>query len=196
VDNRPYSFEVHLPDARPDRPSKHLKRRLSWMRDQFLDSQVATNLIALGDPVLYEVHEMSRPEVAGELVQGISIVHPGRVGAEYFMTKGHFHTVLATGELYMCIQGQGMMVMETPDGDWAVEALRPGRVLYVPPGWAHRSVNTGASLDLVTVFAYPGNAGHDYGTIDRQGFRKIVVDRGGAPEVVDNPRWSAPKPGG
>jgi glucose-6-phosphate isomerase len=112
------------------------------------------------------------------------------------MTKGQFHTVLATGELYMCIQGQGMMVMETPDGDWAVEALRPGRVLYVPPGWAHRSVNTGASLDLVTVFAYPGNAGHDYGTIDRQGFRKIVVDRGGAPEVVDNPRWSAPKPGG
>ena len=33
------------------------------------------------------------------------------------------------------------MVMEAPDGEWAVEELRPGIVLYVLPRWAHRSVN-------------------------------------------------------
>jgi glucose-6-phosphate isomerase len=120
----------------------------------------------------------------------VSIVHPGRVGEEFFMTKGHFHAVVETAEIYHCLAGEGRMVMETPEGEWAVEELRPGRVLYVPPRWAHRSVNTSARDDLVTLFAYPGHAGHDYGTIERRGFRKLVVERGGAAVVVDNPRWT------
>lgn len=83
--------------------------------------------------------------------------------------------------------------METPEGDWAVEELKPGSVLYVPPRWAHRSVNTGTDEDLVMFFAYPANAGHDYGTIETQGFRKLVLDVDGSPEIVDNPRWSPPE---
>jgi glucose-6-phosphate isomerase len=85
------------------------------------------------------------------------------------------------------------MVMETPEGDWAVEALKPGTVLYVPPRWAHRSVNSGIQEDLITFFVYPGNAGHDYGSIERQGFRKLVLDSKGAPEIVDNPLWMPPE---
>ena len=81
------------------------------------------------------------------------------------------------------------MVMENPEGEWAVEDLFPGNVLYVPPRWAHRSVNIHADIALITLFAYPGNAGHDYGTIETQGYRKLVVDRSGKPEIVDNPRW-------
>jgi glucose-6-phosphate isomerase len=104
------------------------------------------------------------------------------------MTKGHFHTVLDTAEVYYTLRGHGLMVMETPEGDSAVEELKPGSVLYVPPRWAHRSVNTGTE-DLVMFFVYPGNAGHDYGTIEQQGFRKVVVERNGQPQVVDNPRW-------
>jgi len=38
--------------------------------------------------------------VAGELLFGVSIVHPGKVGNEFYMTKGHFHTVLETAEIY------------------------------------------------------------------------------------------------
>ena len=85
------------------------------------------------------------------------------------------------------------MVMETPEGEWAVEPLRPNSVLYVPPRWAHRSVNTSPNEDLVTFFVYPGNAGHDYGTIETQGFRKLVVERNGVPVIVDNPRWMSPE---
>jgi glucose-6-phosphate isomerase len=165
------------------------------MRDQFLDAEAVAAILEREDPLLYEVYELSRPEIPGELVQGISIVHPGRVGDEYFMTKGHFHTVLETGEVYYCLQGEGTMVMETPEGDWSVELLNPGRVIYVPPRWAHRSVNTRASVPLTTFFSYPGNAGHDYGTIERKGFRKLVVSRNGEPEVIDNPRWRSPQPG-
>jgi glucose-6-phosphate isomerase len=81
------------------------------------------------------------------------------------------------------------MVMETPEGATSVEALNPGKVLYVPPRWAHRSVCTSRLEDLVTFFVYPANAGHDYGTIERQGFRKLVLEGVKGPEIVDNPRW-------
>jgi glucose-6-phosphate isomerase len=126
-------------------------------------------------------------------MHGLSIVHPGKVGAEYFMTKGHFHTVLNTAEVYYCLRGEGFMVMETNEGEWSVEPLRPQVVLYVPPCWAHRSVNTSPVEDLVTFFVYPGNAGHDYGSIEKQGYRKLVVEKDGAPAIVDNPRWLPPE---
>jgi glucose-6-phosphate isomerase len=45
----------------------------------------------------------------------------------------------------------------------------------------------------VTFFVYPGDAGHDYGTIEEQGFRKLVLKKNGAPQVVDNPAWRAPE---
>ena len=143
---------------------------------------------------MYEVYEILRPPVAGELLHGVSVVHPGKIGAEYHMTKGHFHAVLETGEVYYCLKGRGCMVMETPEGEWAVEELRPGKVLYVLPRWAHRSVNVSPDEDLIFFFIYPGNSGHDYGTIERQGFRKLVVERDGAPAIIDNPRWQPPQP--
>lgn len=177
----------------PARYDNHVRRRLSSMRGQFHGAAAYAQLLARDDIVLYEVYERKRPERAGELLHGISVVHPGRVGDEFFMTKGHFHAVIDTAEIYYCLAGQGRMVMETLTGDWAVEALLPGRVLYVPPGWAHRSVNTSAGEDLVTFFVYPGNAGHDYGTIERQGFRKLVVARPDGPAVIDNPRWLPPE---
>lgn len=33
-----------------------------------------------------------------------------------------------------------------------------------------------------------GDAGHDYSTIERQGFRKLVVERDGQPAIIANPR--------
>ena len=190
---RPFTFDiVRAEDMILSAYDNHITRRLSAMQGQYSDQQAYEVLLAEEDRLLYEVYEVKRPEVAGELLQGISIVHPGKVGDEYFMTKGHFHSVLNTAEVYCCLRGEGVMVMETPEGDWAVEELRPGRVLYVPPRWAHRSVNTGQNEDLVTFFVYPGHAGHDYGTIEGQGFRKLVMEKNRQPQVVDNPHWRGP----
>ena len=184
----PFTFELRGPGFVPSRYDNHIRRTLTSMRGQYADAAAYEAMLAERDALLYEVYELARPHKAGEVLHGISIVHPGRVGDEYFMTKGHFHTVLDTAEIYHCLSGQGAMVMETPEGEWAVEALSPGRVLYVPPCWAHRSVNTGDE-DLITFFAYPGHAGHGYGTIEQYGFRKLIVERDGRPEIVDNPRW-------
>jgi glucose-6-phosphate isomerase len=42
---------------------------------------------------------------------------------------------------------------------------------------------------MVTFFAYPANAGHDYGTIERNGFRKLVLDSPEGIRIVDNPKF-------
>ncbi len=191
--NRPYTFTIDLPAGRPSNFHLHTKRYLRDMSGQFWDETAFQTLFAeLGNIPLYEVYELTRPAVPGELIHGISILHSGIVGNEYFMTKGHYHVVLETSELYHCLSGQGVMVMENLDGEWEILELRPGVSLYVLPGWAHRSVNTSPTEDLISLFAYPGNAGHDYGTIETQGFRKLVINRSGSPAVINNPRWLAP----
>jgi glucose-6-phosphate isomerase len=188
---RPFSSYLSIPEARMWEFSNHIVRTLSSMKGQYADEEAYRDQLDRNDVILYEVYEIKRPEAASELQHGLSVVHPGKVGDEYFMTKGHFHAVLDTAEIYYCLRGKGVMVMETPEGDWSVEELRPGVVLYITGGWAHRSVNTALDEDLVMFFVYPGNAGHDYGTIERDGFRKLVVERDGHPQYIDNPRSRA-----
>lgn len=188
----PFHFDLPTPEFIPSRFDQHITRRLSALRGQFSDPEAYASSLAQQDALVYEVYEVRRPEVSGEIATGISIVHPGLVGREFYMTKGHYHKILATAEMYYCLKGEGFMVMETPEGEAAVEALAPGRVLYIPPRWAHRSVCTGRQADLVTFFAYPADAGHDYGTIEAHGFRKLVLQGPDGIEIADNPRWSRP----
>ena len=191
--NKPFSFGIKTPDFIPSQYDNHITRNLSKMAGQYLDQAAYNKKLSEEDSLLYEVYELKRPEVAGEILHGISIVHPGKVGDEFYMTKGHYHTVLDTAEIYYTLKGEGYMVMETPEGDWAVEKLSPGSVLYVPPRWAHRSVNVGSEEDLVMFFAYTGDAGHNYATIETQGFRKLILDVDGKAEIADNPRWLPPE---
>lgn len=164
------------------------KRMLSQMRGMFGDEAAQEKMIAEGDPVVYEFYEMGAPEHAGEIAMGTSITYPGKVGDEYFFTKGHFHTILDTGEAYFGLQGEGFMLIESPEGDWDTLPIKPGAAVYVPRRWAHRTVNTG-NTPLITFFAFRGDAGHDYGTIETKGYRKMIVERDGKPTVIDNPKW-------
>ncbi len=185
--NKPFTYLLPFPGYQPSQFDNHIIRRLSDLKDQFYDRKAYEEMLAIENTILYEVYEIKRPEVAGELLSGISIVHPGKVGNEFFMTKGHFHTILDTAELYYCFSGEGFMVMENLDGETAIEPLSPGKVLYVPPRWAHRSVCTARQEDLITYFVYPGNAGHNYGTIEKKGFRKLVIENDNKIVFIDNP---------
>jgi glucose-6-phosphate isomerase len=170
--------------------AKSTKRLLSQMRGMFADTAAYEARLAEGDPVVYEFYELGAPEHAGDLAPGTSITYPGKVGDEYFMTKGHFHTILDTGEVYYTLSGEGYMLIENTDGDWAAHELSPGKMVYVPKGYAHRSINTGET-PLVTFFAFRGDAGHDYGTIEDKGYRKLIVEQDGKPAIKDNPKWKA-----
>ena len=164
-------------------------RFVSNMVAQFNDRAAAEAIVKNGDQPIYDFYELGQiPEDAGNLKFGTSIVFPGKVGDEYFMTKGHFHTQLETGEIYYTLSGHGAMLMETPEGEVALMEMKPGEVVYVPPRWAHRSINTGTEK-MVSFFVFRADAGHDYGTIEQKGYRKLVVERDGKPTMIDNPRW-------
>ncbi len=164
------------------------KRYLSNMTSMFQDQEAAKALLAEGDPLIYDFYELGCPERAGDLAFGTTQLHPGKVGNEYFMTKGHFHTHVMTSEVYYTLSGHGYMMMEDLEGDWMAEELKPGEVLYVPRGYAHRMINTGDE-DLVTFFAFDADAGHDYGTIETKGYRHIIVEEDGKPVIKKNPNW-------
>ncbi|HML38729.1 MAG TPA: glucose-6-phosphate isomerase [Bacillota bacterium] len=164
------------------------KRYLSNMKNMFADQEEAKKVLAADDPLIYEFYELGGPERPGDLLFGTTIVYPGKVGAEYFMTKGHFHTILETSEVYYTLSGEGYMVMENPEGETSEEPLSKGAALYVPRRYAHRTVNTG-SEPLVLFFTFPADAGHDYGSIESKGFRKIVLEKDGKPSIVNNPNW-------
>lgn len=164
------------------------QRRLSQMRGMYWDEPAYDRLLQEGDAVVYEFYELNMPATPTDLLFGTSILYPGKVGHEFFMTKGHFHSVLEAAEVYYGIRGTGVLVMETPEGKTSVQELRPGTAVYVPGRHAHRTVNTG-SEPLVTFFTFPANAGHDYKTIETKGFRQLVREVEGRAVVEDNPRW-------
>jgi glucose-6-phosphate isomerase len=185
VIEHPFSFSISSSLTLSDVSERKITRRLSDLRGHFADTESFESMVKSGDPVAYEVVDVPRPEREGELISGLSILYPGVVGAEYFMTKGHFHSVRGTSELYYCLAGSGLLLMENEEGESRTEPLTPGRVVYVAPGWAHRSVNTGTGERLVTFFVYPANAGHDYRTIEERGFRKRVFEANGRPRLVE-----------
>jgi glucose-6-phosphate isomerase len=170
----------------PEREST--KRYLSDVKNIFYDSGAAEKNLAAEDLLVYEFYELPMPQDDGDLAFGTSITYPGTIGDEYFMTKGHFHSILNTAEVYYCLSGNGMMMMENSDGQWECRELHAGTALYVPKGFAHRSINTG-SRPLVTFFCFRADAGHDYKTIASQGFRHLVVKKDDHPAVIENPRW-------
>ncbi len=168
-----------------------LQRKLSQMKGMYYDEAAFEKALAAEDTLVYEFYDSGVPESANEVAYGTSITYPGKVGDEYYMTKGHFHTVLETAEIYYCLSGHGYMLMENPEGDWEAVELTPGKALYVPGRYAHRSINISDSEPLVTFYAFPGHAGHDYGTIETKGYRKLIVERNGKPEIIDNPKWQS-----
>jgi glucose-6-phosphate isomerase len=172
--------------------SKHkkaLQRYLSNMKGMFFDDAAFEEQLKKEDIIVYEFFDMEVTKSEKEIAFGTSITYPGKIGNEYFMTKGHFHSVLDTAEVYYCLRGHGYMLMENPEGDWEARELNPGLAVYVPARFAHRSINISLVEPLVTFFAFPGHAGHDYGTIETKGFRKLVVERDGSPAIIDNPKW-------
>lgn len=164
------------------------KRFMSNMKGMYANDNALDEMLTEEDTLVYEFYEMGAPEENNELAFGTSITYPGKVGDEYFMTKGHFHTILDTAEVYYCLSGKGYLLLENPEGDWSVKELEPGKAVYVPGRYAHRSINIG-DTPLVTFFTFRADAGHDYGTIETKGYRKLVVERDGKPEIIDNPKW-------
>ena len=77
--------------------SKHTdttKRYLSQMKNMYQDQEAVEEILKHEDPLIYEFYELGCPERAGDLAFGSTMIHPGKIGNEYYMTKGHFHQIV------------------------------------------------------------------------------------------------------
>jgi glucose-6-phosphate isomerase, archaeal len=176
--------------------TRHYEKRFADLAGLYADAAAyAAMLPALADAVVYDVWEHRASEAPGDLVFGTSVMKPGQVGDEFFFTRGHQHGLADRAEIYHCLAGSGVMLIEHPAGEVRALPMTPQRIVYVPPYWIHRSVNTGTET-LVTVFCYAADAGQDYGVIDRAGGMRsrVVTDGAGGWCLVDNPDWR-PAPG-
>ncbi len=186
---RPFKNEVDFQSGVLSKPNYIIQRRLSDMVTMHADVEEASRILTQdGDRLLYEVQGVELPEEEGQIPHCSTRILPGRIGDEYHMTKGHYHARREQGEVYFGLSGHGCLLLQTEDGKSSEVEMVAGSAAYIPPYWAHRTVNIGDE-DFVFFSVWEARAGHDYGTIERNGFRKLVVMRDGQPEVVDNPKY-------
>jgi len=175
----PFGVDFDIDAGTMPGATNHVVRKASVMRGYYADGAALARLIAeQGDPLHYEVFEKPVPEDCGHLMFCLSKIQPGRVGEECFMTKGHYHGTVEAAEVYLGLGGEGLVLMKTADGRTGVERIARGRMVYVPPFFAHRTVNTGTE-PLAFFCVYAADAGHNYGDIEKEGFPMRVFQRGG-----------------
>ncbi len=122
---------------------------------------------------------------SGGLFFGTSIVFPGKVNNEFFITQGHFHEQADRAEFYWGVQGKGMLIMMDRDRNTWVEYIYPGSLHYIGGDIAHRLANTG-SENLIVGACWPSDAGHDYQETLRNGFSARLVEIDGKPVLVES----------
>jgi glucose-6-phosphate isomerase len=155
-------------------------KRLGEMRGVYRDTGAYAAAVAEHgeDHLVYRVEEHRNLDGAGALIIGTSTLQPGRYGDEFAVTRGHLHAKADRAELYHCLSGRGVMLLETLDGRSRAVPLTAGHAVHVPGHWVHRSVNTGDE-PFVTLFCYSADAGQDYALIaEAGGMAQLVVDDG------------------
>jgi glucose-6-phosphate isomerase len=158
-------------------------KRASDLPGIFRDQSAWKNAVDNENPLVYEVVEFR--DEASHIFFGTTTMQPGKIGGEYFMTRGHFHERRDMGEVYYTQSGRGLLLLENRQGETRTVEMLPGVCAVIPADWAHRSINVGDE-PLVFVWVCSPLAGHDYGEILKKGMRKRVIAQNGHASVINN----------
>jgi glucose-6-phosphate isomerase len=187
VSNLPISVQLDSTTGVFSPCPQYTQRRVSDLAKMFYDQQAVEAIQKAGDRLVYEIRYYPFLTSNSDMTLGVTAINPGTVGDEYYMTKGHFHERDDQPEIYYCVQGEGLLLMETLQGDFRVASWKPGIITHIPPMYAHRVVNTG-KITLVFVATFHLSAGHVYGPVEAHGFERVVIERNGSPMLLPNPR--------
>src|SRR5690606_5697880 len=107
-------------------PVTHQTRKLKDLSGMFKNKKACGEM----DPeqIVYTVQAwLPVPEgTLGGLFFGTTNLMHGKVGQEYFMTKGHFHTFSDRAEFYWGVQGKGMLILMDGERNTWAEEMQPG----------------------------------------------------------------------
>lgn len=126
--------------------------------------------------------------------QTIFVVSQGMNGEEFNKTEG-YHSSYPGSQVYQCLYGQGVLVMQRNDEEgeakeFKIVTLREGRQVGVPAGWAICLVNIGKTFLVVL-----GNLSLDTKYIDskpileKRGFAYYIVEKKGEVSFDQNSNY-------
>jgi glucose-6-phosphate isomerase len=163
---------------------RHSRKTLGDLKDLFGDRAALDKMPP--DTLVYRVQWWSPvPEgTEGGLFWGTTIIEPGQVGQEFFMTHGHFHHKADRTEFYSAVSGTGALILMDKARKTWFEPMSPGTLHHIPPRTAHRVANTGSS-PLHFVACWPSDAGYDYNEIKKNGFSARLISKNGIPTLTD-----------
>ena len=141
---------------------KKITIRLKDMINFFSDKEAVYKRIKQ-NPLIYVVLVKKDKEMEFTL----TILEPGKIGKEYFMTRGHYHKLLSP-EIYILLAGEGILLLKNKK--LKKIKLEKNKPYYIDPCCAHRVVNTGKKkMQFISI--YSPRAGHDYKKIKKKGFK-------------------------
>lgn len=174
------------------KPVLHLPPQVAWASGALFGAPLIQKTTHLGDlagvfadtsawqrsdhtqPV-YSVEMYDTRAGEGELYVGVSHLHAGCVGDEFFMTRGHFHARREQGEVYFGLHGEGILLLQDEQGQTRMEQVFPGSVHIIPGLTAHRLINTGEKR-LSALAVWPTIAGHDYQALAGGFNQRVTTD--------------------
>lgn len=166
---------------------KKVEIRLEDLKGYFSNKETVDELRGKGEnPLIYKYYEAEQPKTGGHFNFGVTVINPGKIGSEYYLTRGHYHEKENTAEIYIGLKGEGLLLIQKGE-KFEKAILKPGKVIYIPPHWAHRTVNTG-NEKLHYFYMYPADAGHRYEEIRERGFSKLIKEKDGKTKMIDNPQ--------
>lgn len=149
-------------------PSRHqVTRRLRDVAEIFQNQDALRAM----DPetIVYETYGCPGDGEGPQLFYGTTVLMPGNVGGECFMTRGHFHTNPERGELCLTLKGEGVLLLMSHDRETHQEPMSPGSLHDIDGRYAHRVVNIGDE-PLIFFVSWLADCGHDYASIGSAGF--------------------------
>ncbi|WP_029098888.1 glucose-6-phosphate isomerase family protein [Brevibacillus thermoruber] len=158
------------------------ERKLSDMKGYFADEEARAAMEQSADQVVYQVYRVEVPPEEGELLHCLTVIQPGQVAGECFMTKGHYHLNEKCAEIYVGVKGKGVLLMQKGQEVRTIE-MRENTAAYIPAGWGHRTINVSADQPFVFFSVWPGHSGYDYQRAVEEPFVKRVYLRPDGYEV-------------
>ena len=154
--------------------------------------------------------EASGPAIHYYMIRGgsdkrnITVWEPGTIGGEYIKAYGHYH-VGDLEEDYTILEGEGMILQQSPIVDGSVSSFKAIRVkagdtIHIPKNTGHLALNTGKTWIVTSdnspvnfeekdAVSLPGHA--DYEVVkNMNGFAYYVIEQDGKPVFVKNPKYN------
>lgn len=151
----------------------HSTVHLSKIRDLFKYQDEIKRILEKDDLIIYETYYPDIEENEMYLFYGITKIHPGRIGKEFFMTRGHIHKPEVMSETYTCLSGKGMLLVQK-DKKIKKIPMTPGTIAYVGPYSMHRTYNTG-NEPFIFITSIRADYMHDYSILENPGFVDTVT---------------------